>query len=426
MKELIEDVKKNKLRIIVVYRLDRITRSLKDLANLMELLDRYNVKLKSISEELDITSLSGRAMIQMLGVFAEFERGSIAERVAMGREQRAKEGYYTAPGRMFGYNYDKDNQIYTINEDEALIVKEMFELHRSGKGIDAITKICNEKGYKTSTGGDFNRHFVKRAIVNGWYYCGKLKFTKKNGEHFIVDAINIPKPILTEEEFMQSYKIYGAKALDQAKKHSDDVYVFKGKLRCAYCGILLTSNTSAHRTNKEAPDKVYRYYRCYRKREGRCENKYWLSTLADSAFYDFVNRFGSAPIESDLELSLEQRDNLLNNKKVFEEKIEKELERKRKLQLLLLDDTFSKDEFLDLSKEIDNNIDIYKNEIATLDSGLNSLNDIKRLELEKKIANNIATSWPKLNNMQKKEFLNVFVKNIYISREGITKVEFIV
>ena len=131
VQELISDVKDRRFDVVIVYKLDRFSRSLKDIANIIELFNKYNVQLKSTSEDLDVSSLSGRAMIQMLGVFAEFERGTIADRVAMGKEQRAREGYYDSPGKILGYTYDSINRQYLIEHDKAEIVKEIFKLHNT-------------------------------------------------------------------------------------------------------------------------------------------------------------------------------------------------------------------------------------------------------------------------------------------------------
>jgi len=428
VQEMIADVKSHKFDIIVIYRLDRLSRSLRDLANLIDLLDKHGVQIKSISENFDLSSLSGRAMAQMLGVFAEFERGSIAERVAVNLEQKALEGYYKAPKAPFGYVYDPETQNYFINPDQAAIVREIFELHQSGKGVDAICRIMNERGIKTTEGSMFHRTFIIRMFQNGWYYCGKFMFRQRSKKYksMLLDAKNIPEPILTEEEFLRSHKIYGANARDNRKKHSDDKYIFKGKLRCAYCGTMMISNTSAKRKNKHAPDKIYRYYRCYRKREGRCDKaRYWLSNQVNDAFIDYLKKFAASEIDFDLEVSKENAEEIKNKKRLFEEQISKEQNRKKRLQYLLLDEDINKDDFLRMSSEISDTIKKLKEEIDKLDAELNDISKLESLEQQKTIAKNIADEWKKLDQVQKKEFLNVFIKSIYIGRHEIKKIDFI-
>jgi site-specific DNA recombinase len=427
VQELIADVKNNKFDVIVVYRLDRFSRSLRDIVNLAELLEKYNVQLKSTSEEIDISSLSGKAMLQMLGVFAEFERGSIAERVALALEQRAREGYYKAPKAPFGYTYDPKTQNYLINPEQAAIVREIFALHQSGKGVDAICKIMNDRGIRTTEGCKFHRTFIIRMFQKGWYYCGKFMFRlRTNKKPILLTAANIPETILTEEEFLKSHKIYGANARDNRKKHDDKAYIFKGKLRCAYCGTMLISNTAGRRRDKNAHDKVYRYYRCYHKREGQCnEARYWTESGVDKVFLDFLKRFSSSKVEIDLETAKADEKKILNKKRLLEEQVFKEQNRKKKLQYLLLDEDISKDDFLRMSVEISETIENLEREMAKLDADLAEIAKAENLEQQKAIAKSIAEEWGNLDPVRKKEFLNAFVKTIFIGRDGIKKIDFI-
>lgn len=423
---MLKEVENKNIDIIVVYRLDRLSRSLKDLANVIELLDAHEVAIKSTSEDLDISSLSGRAMVQMLGVFAEFERGSIAERVAMGREQRAREGLYSSPGCVFGYDYNKETSLYIINNREAIIVREMFELHQKGKGVDFIVREFNSRGYKSSKGGEFNRSFVTRAFKKGWYYCGKFQYITKGGETLLLDAKNIPQPILTIEEFERSHKMYAANAYSQAKKNSNEEFVFKSRIRCDYCKTILHSNISAKRGNSDGSKHYYRYYKCYKVRQGRCENRYWLASKVDEKFLEFLKEFASEKIEVNLKLKNEQVNELTKKKKTFEDKIVQEQNKKKNLQHYLLDNTLTKKDYTDLSEEINNNIDKLKQQIMTIDLDIKNAENLELLEKEKIIAYNLFASWEQLSFEKKKEFVNMFIKNIYINKNCITRIEFIV
>lgn len=425
VQNMINDVKSKMFDIIVIYRLDRLSRSLKDLANLIDILDKYNVIIKSTSEELDLSSLSGRAMVQMLGVFAEFERGTIAERVAMGREQRARQGLYASPTRIFGYNYDKNTKTYSINETEANIVKEMFDLFCQGKGTYYLSRLFNARGYRTINGKKFYKTFFVRAFRDGWYYCGKFKYTTKAGEELLLDAKNIPNPILTVEEFERANKIYAASSVDTAKKHTKEIFVFKGKARCAYCNNLLRTNVSAPRTNKDGKTVHYLYYKCERKQQGLCEAKYWLASKLDEEFNKFLKEFATQDIEATVQLRYEQLETLQENKKSLEDIILKEKEKKKKLQHHLLEDVINKDEYLSLSRDLDFNINSLEESLKQCEHEIEIIKSNQQLEHEKKIAFNIAESWEKLNLQQKKEFVNMFIKTIYVGRDGITKVEFI-
>lgn len=425
VQELIQDVKKRKFDIVVLYRLDRFTRSLKDLANIIELFDKYNVQMKSTSEDLDVSSLSGRAMVQMLGVFAEFERGSIAERVAMGLEQRMREGLYKSPRPPFGYTYDKVTKSYLIDPPRAELVREIFRLHQSGKGVDSICKIMNERGIKTSYNSEFHRTFVKRMFTNGWYYCGRMQFTTRAGELINIKAVNIPEPILTEDEFRRSNKIYGSKAKNTRKRWKDENYTFKGKLRCDFCRTLMTPNTSAYRKNKDESDQVYRYYRCYRVREGRCDNKYWLSSQLDQAFQEFLQELSNKDYSVRSKYVQKDIESIIRKIEFYKDEINKQNERKNKLQFYLIDEVIDRSDYLRNITTINSEIDKFNTHIEELESEIKELENEELIHASKEIATNILEIWNELDLVKKKELVNVIIKNVYINRERITKIEFI-
>ena len=88
---LINDVKSGKINNVLVYKLDRLTRSVKDLIYLIELFDKYNCTFNSQTEKIDTSNAVGRMFVKIIGIFAEFERENLAERVTFGYEQKTKE-----------------------------------------------------------------------------------------------------------------------------------------------------------------------------------------------------------------------------------------------------------------------------------------------------------------------------------------------
>ena len=101
---LIEDVKKGKINNVLIYKLDRLTRSVKDLIYLIELFDSHNCTFNSQTEKIDTSNAVGRMFVKIIGIFAEFERENLAERVTFGYEQKTKEGNYTNCNGVFGYD----------------------------------------------------------------------------------------------------------------------------------------------------------------------------------------------------------------------------------------------------------------------------------------------------------------------------------
>lgn len=110
--------------LLLVYRVDRLSRSVRRLAQILEALDEAGVLFRSATEPFDTSSSAGRMMVQMLGVFAEFERATIVERVIAGMERKAARGEWTAGQLPFGYQRDSDRRFLIPDPAEAPIVAE--------------------------------------------------------------------------------------------------------------------------------------------------------------------------------------------------------------------------------------------------------------------------------------------------------------
>jgi site-specific DNA recombinase len=140
LQQALELARANKIDLLLVYRVDRLSRKVQQLAQLADELDRLGVVLRSATEPFDTGSAAGRMMLQMLGVFAEFEHATIVDRVSAGIERRAKEGRW-ATGRLpFGYRRDERKEVIP-DERTAPTVRRIFELYTSGQlGTAAIAR----------------------------------------------------------------------------------------------------------------------------------------------------------------------------------------------------------------------------------------------------------------------------------------------
>lgn len=424
VQELIEDAKKKLFNVVVVYKLDRFTRSLKDLVNVLELFSKYNISLKSTTEDLDVSSLSGKAMVQMLGVFAEFERGTISERVSLGLEQRARIGLYDAGGSPFGYIYDPNTKEYYINEEQAAIVREIFQLHQSGKGIAYICRVMNQRGVKTSNGKMFYRSFLKRMFSTGWYLCGYRYFRGRNTT-FIERAKNIPVPILTLEEFEKSNKIYGANYVSVRTSPKENNYIFKGKVRCTYCKKIFRTRSSLLKVNKFGDKKEYQYYYCENFRIGRCGNRYWQSPDIEKEFKKFLVELSNDDYSINIKNDNSILETIENKIKALKENFQKQLDRKKKLHFYLIDGVISKEDYIETTQSIDLIIEDIKFEIYELEKEKKAIEDEKIKEKSKQLAFNIIEIWDDLSNEEKKELINIFIKAIYMDKDRITHIDFI-
>src|SRR5690625_5198821 len=120
MQKMIEDIKIRKFDVVVVYKLDRLVRSVSDLHELLKLFDKYEVKFKSVTEMFDTTNAMGRFFITLVAAMAQWERENLAERVRFGIEQMVSEG--ERPGGKLPFGYTKEGELI---EQEAETIREV-------------------------------------------------------------------------------------------------------------------------------------------------------------------------------------------------------------------------------------------------------------------------------------------------------------
>jgi len=119
LQDLLKDAKGKKFNLVLVYKIDRFSRNLKDLLNLVDELSSYGVGFKSATEPFDTTTSAGKLMFQQLGGFAEFERNRITERVFSGMVKGVQQGnWQEARYAPYGYRYNKEKKLLEIDEKE--------------------------------------------------------------------------------------------------------------------------------------------------------------------------------------------------------------------------------------------------------------------------------------------------------------------
>lgn len=216
MQQLIEDIKHNRIQTVVVYKLDRLSRSQKDTLYLLEdVFIPNNVDFVSLNENFDTSTSYGRAMIGILSVFAQLERENIRERTRMGMYERVKNGYWMGgAGTPFGYDYDANNDILVPNANAAY-VRDIFKLYIDGYSTTQLAKMFPVAS---------DRHVTQ--ILDRITYIGKISYKGEifEGRH---------EPIIDEETF--------EKAQAQRRKRSTkgiitSDYLFSGLLYCGKCG----------------------------------------------------------------------------------------------------------------------------------------------------------------------------------------------
>jgi len=273
LQELLQDAKAKKFDLVLVYKLDRFSRNLKDLLMLVDELSSCGVAFKSATEPFDSTTSAGKLMFQQLGSFAEFERNRLAERVFPGMIKGVQLGNWQgARYSPFGYNYNKAEKILKVNEKQAPIVKMIFEMAIADKPVRYIREYLTKKGYRNRNGNYFSAKLI-RDILRNRVYTGKLVWNRchydktqktpkgyryiKNDSSKVVISQGRHQPLISEEVFEQAQKALAKRRIEHKKRAGD--YPLSAVMFCAKCnhkyhGI---SSIRNHRTKEKS-----RWYRC--------------------------------------------------------------------------------------------------------------------------------------------------------------------
>lgn len=289
LQTLIKDVKAGKIDKVVVYKLDRLSRSQKDTLYLIEdVFLANNTDFVSITENFDTSSPFGIAMIGILSVFAQLEREKIKERMTMGREARAKKGLYS-PSKNILIGYDYVDGLLQVNSYEKMIVNEVFDLFVSGTPVRTIAHILTEKGL-THHYGEWNDTTVRRILINR-HYIGEVKYQKKwyKGVH---------TPIVEIGKFNKAQEIlkYRRDSYHSSNKHSS---YLGGLIWCKRCGARY--HPKAIKPRKDGT--VIKKYMCYSRSkrmakmimDPNCNNTVFLLDELEEAVFNEIRKLSLDP-----------------------------------------------------------------------------------------------------------------------------------
>jgi len=261
LKQMLQDIAGKKIDSVVVYKLDRLSRSQKDTLMLIE--DEFlahGVNFISMSENFDTSTAFGKAMIGMLSVFAQLEKDQITERFTMGRIGRGKAGmYHGGPTAPTGYIY-QDGKLL-VDEYKAAQVREVFDLFLRGRSINSIQRRMQEKY------GGWSSHSLVLRVLRNSVYIGKVKFKG-------VEYDGIHTPILEKETFEKAQALLRSSPREAAKTTPQKTpfragYLLSSLVYCGNCGARYSAN--------------HGYYKCYSRskssarfvKDPNCKNDNW-------------------------------------------------------------------------------------------------------------------------------------------------------
>lgn len=401
-KEMLEDIKSGKINKIIIFKLDRLTRSIQDLENICKFLDKYNCGLESISEEINTSNANGKFFIRMLTILAQLE----IERTKIGLVGAAKKGHISGRPPL-GYTKKKDSKKLFIDEIEADVVRRIFKLYIEGMSVCSICKLFEKENI-------LNRRWPTTTvdkILSNQLYIGNNEFGKRtNGEKQIFEDVVPPIIDKTSFNIVQKRK---EKNLKNFKRKA--TYIFMQKIVCPKCNKIMGGSSSTSK-NKEK----HLYYKCNscktRINEKKIEEKLmiFLNDMLD--FFLIIDNSFKPKINIDIDADIQKYQSLKEN-------INNKITRIKKafLNEIIEASTFQ-DELNEFQRELEN-INIKLNELVETKNNMEYKQDIKTIfnlkEIEKlkEKSEYVKTHnlWKKLTSEQKYYIINKYIDEIKIS-----------
>jgi len=260
LQRMMANVRAGLIDIVVVYKIDRLSRSLVNFAELQTEFEKYDVSFVSVTQEINTSTSSGRMMLNILMTFAQFEREVIAERIRDKLSASKKKGKYVGGMLPLGYRGDSVNMKIVIEPDEAKIVRLIYDEYLRTSSPKEVQRLLVEKGIRGREwvskkglrhGGRPLSLAVIRDILQNPIYIGKLRYQGKvyDGEH---EGII---PVKLWEQVQSTFK---ANSESCRQRSSRDLKPFAGLIYCGHCNAPMFAATVTKPNGRR-----YRYYICH-------------------------------------------------------------------------------------------------------------------------------------------------------------------
>lgn len=410
--EMLSDMKKGKINYIVAYKLDRVTRSVRDLEELISVLEQYNCFLVCDRDDVNTSTANGRFFVRMLTVLSQLEIEIVSERTKFGLNGAIKSGHL--PG-VLPLGYKKDgNKKTIIDEATKPVIERIFKMYLEGKSFQQISNIFNEeellhpKKWKDTT---------IQKIIDNKIYMGdyeQYKRIAKNKQIEPVTYMNVVEPIISRAVWEECQH---QKEKNQRTYTRDRVYLFFQKLECPSCHRIMKCKGSG------GEKKKYIYYNCEKChlnfREDKVE-ELLKGLIHDLVEYDMAVKKYFLPILADRKPT--KTDDI--DKEIKELEKQKERIKKAYMSGIVEIDSFS-EEYKALEEKL-KLLEQKKAEIPDLDNitfspqQLMADRDIERETMIRLDTLNdvVKANWDSKSKEEKQEFISKLIESIVISKDN--------
>jgi len=409
---LLADIKEGKVASVTVTKLDRISRNLRDVVDLVyETFEDHSVAFRALDQQFDTSTPMGRVMVNMLATLGQWERETVSERVRIDMHHRAAKGKWNGGPVPFGYttyafeakHFEEkgltkeealqkaravcpEEKVLYPHPKQALLIKKIFEMYLEGKSQRRVTHWLNTEKFKTARGETWATSTVSRILKNP-VYVGKMIYGKrislksskkirKRKEEEWIKADGIHSPIIDEATFRKVQEILRLQSREPVRFHSENL--LSGLLRCGKCGGKM------HGYYHEKNGHAWSYYRCTNhthKGNSVCKGNSVDKVKVETAVIEALLSFNKSKAFVKMEKALEVFNKKICNKdtplKEGKEKLEQEnkqiLKKKSTLLDRLEDETIGNEDFKDRVKKLDETYKTNSEKIQTINDQLGDL-----------------------------------------------------
>lgn len=441
--ELLSDIKDGKITKVIIYRLDRMSRSLLDFAKLIEFFKKYGVEFQSTQEKFDTSTPIGNAMLSITMVFAQLERETIQQRIKDNYYARGKQGCFLGGTPPFGFEKNdlivngKNVKSLKCDESKRELLNRIFSMYGYEQySLGEIARTLNKEKIPSPSGikwdssrislllrnpvyvkadvSIFNYYKAKKCVIendvseflseNGCFLYGKREANTRK----YTDITNHTLSLALHSGIIDSYLFLKCQSrLDSNKqinnkdrgKHSWLTGIAKCK-KCGYSLVVRTSNNCR-----------YQYWYCSGRSKGICEN--WIKNMQISKTEEIVKRKLFEVVHQNKDILVEQKEEHSKEINDILSKIESLNQQAEKLiQFILGGNEVTKKYLNEKLETIDEEKERLNNEYQQI---LNSESGI----LQTKQLFDIIEDWDMLTQAQKKEIASQFIEKIYIDDDSI-------
>lgn len=404
--ELLEDIKKKKINIIVALKLDRVTRTIYDWEFIMKFLEENDAYLDCANDEINTTSANGKMVSRLLMSVSQNEIERTSERTKIGLAGAIKEGHIPGPTPL---GFKRENKKLVPDPLTKGIILRIFQLYFEGNSYQRIANIYNEEKVLGRKWLDITiLKIIQNPLYKGDYIQGK----------------NTPHPVYYENvvEGIVPRELWDNCQVQKKKNTRNYIrnktYLFLQKLHCPICGEILGGKA----TYKKQNNTIYYYYGC-----NKCKNSIKENIIEESIIHLLGEILEYDSIVNEFFLPV-LKNKLYNPKEKLTKELKKQKEKKERIKKAYINDVFTLEEYKKEAKIIDANIKklnqdlLESNQMDTLKLTKEDILIKRDIDFINKIKlpnlyNQIVISWKSLNRKQKNKIIMNYIEDITLKKD---------